>query len=262
MRRRSFLLLVPAAAVLAVFSTPSDARAEDADAIVKRAFGKDAVVFKGGHSVVTMTVTQEDGATEQKVFEIWSKNTGGLLRTVVRFKAPAKIAGTAFLFVERKDQPDEHWIYLPAYKKARRITAKERGTAFGGSDLTYADLERHELDEATYAKLPDDNIGKDACNVVESKPKGLDASYLKVTTWLRKTDDVPLRTVFYGNDGKPEKTLFARKIKTIEGKPVIVEARVERANSKRATELRLDDVTLETSVPDSFFSVAALESGG
>jgi outer membrane lipoprotein-sorting protein len=251
MLRRSFL-------VAALLFAPV-ARADDAEAIVKRAIGKDALGLEGGHALVAMTITGDDGAAETKTFEIWAKKQDGLLRTVVRFKAPAKIAGTAFLLLQRKGAPDEQWIYLPAYKKARRITTKERGGSFAGSDFTYADLERRALDDATYKKLPEESIGKDPCAVIEATPK--DGVYGKVVGWLRKTDDVPLRTQFFGEDGKLSKTLFTKKIKTLEGRPIVVESRMEKAGGKHATDLRVDDVTFKADAPDSFFTVAALEGG-
>ncbi|MGZ3448925.1 MAG: outer membrane lipoprotein-sorting protein [Polyangiales bacterium] len=254
LRRSFFSVLSVAALAIAPF-----AHADDAEAIVKRAIGKDALGLEGGHALVAMTITADDGSVETKSFEIWAKKQDGLLRTVVRFKSPAKIAGTAFLLLQRKGAPDEQWIYLPAYKKARRITSKERGAAFAGSDFTYADLERRALDDATYKKLPEETIGKDACAVVEATPK--DGVYGKVVGWLRKTDDVPLRTQFFGEDGKLAKTLFTKKIKPIDGKPIVVESRMEKAGSKHATDLRVDDVTFKTDVPDSFFTVGALEGG-
>jgi outer membrane lipoprotein-sorting protein len=259
MLRRVFLLAV---ALNTAVLIAGPAHADDAEAIMKRAIEKDALTATDAHATVTMTVTLDDGATESKTFEIWSKKKDGLLRTVVRFTAPSKIAGTSFLLLQRPGQGDEQWVYLPAYKKARRITAKERTTAFAGSDLAYADLERRELREGAYKKLTDESIGKDACNVIESVPKdGKAFIYGRVLSWLRKNDDIPLRTQFFGTDGKLEKTLFTRKVKTISGRAVITEARIERPGSKRATDLRLDDVTFDVKTPDSFFTVAALEGG-
>src|SRR5262249_25527824 len=150
--------------------------------------------------------------TEARTFEVWSKRKDGLLRSKIVFRSPAKIAGMAFLLLERNGQPDEQYVYLPAYKKARRITAKERSGSFANSDFTYADLERREVKDATYVKLADEDVGKEHCNVIDATPKSAaDATYAHVTTWLRKTDDVPLRTKFFGGDGKIEKTLFTRK---------------------------------------------------
>lgn len=259
MRPLALFLALGLSAALAI-AGPASADDPGPDAIVKRAIQRDAIGLEGGHATVTMTITRDDGVSESKTFEIWSRKSDGLLRTVVRFKAPAKLAGTAFLLVQKAGQPDEQWIWLPAFKKARKITTKERSTPFAGSDFTYADLERRDLKDATYAKLPDEPIGKDACHVIAATPKSA-GPYAKVTSWLRKSDDVPLRTQFFDASGKLEKTLFARKIKTIDGHVVVTESRLERAGGPRATELRVDAISFESAAPESFFTVAALEGG-
>jgi hypothetical protein len=263
MRRRSVLALAPATA-LALLSFGSHARAADdtPEVIMKRALERDGLGLEGGHATLTMTIAQEDGTTEARTFEVWSKRKDGLLRTLVRFKAPVKIAGMAFLMLQRKGLPDEQYIYLPAYKKSRRITVKERTSAFAGSDFTYADLERRELKDASYKKLPDEDIGKEKCNVLDAVPTpGSNAAYTRVTTWLRKGDDVPLRTQFFGEGGKLEKTMFTKKLKTIDGKVVVTLSRLERAGSKRWTELAVDAITFAVDAPDSMFTEAALAGG-
>jgi len=177
----------------------------------------------------------------------------------------------AFLLLQRAGLPDEQYVYLPAYKKARRVTTKERTTSFASSDLTFFDLERRETKEATCKKLSDEKVGKDDCHVIEATPvAAISSPYARVVTFLRKTDDVPLRTQFFSLDGplvplqggKLEKTLFTKKLKTIDGKLVITESRLERAGSQRATELRVDAITFVGELPDATFTVAALESGG
>jgi len=252
-------------AVLQTSSTPSQAQAADdsAEAIMKRAMARDGLGLEGGHATITMTITQEDGTSEARTFETWSKRKDGLLQTLIRFKAPAKIAGMAFLLLQRAGQADEQYVYLPAYKKARRITSKERTGSFAGSDFTYADLERREVKDATYKKQADETIGKDACNVIDATPTAkADSPYAHVTSFLRKGDDVPLRTQFFGSDGKLEKTLFAKKLKTVDSKIVVSLSRLERANSKKATELSIDSISFTSDAPDTMFTVASLESGG
>ena len=264
MRRRFAILTSVAMASLVLFGGGLDVRAADdaPEAIMKRALARDGFGLEGGHASMTMTIGKDDGTTEVRTFEVWSKRKDGLLRSKIVFRSPAKIAGMAFLLLERSGQPDEQYVYLPAYKKARRITAKERTGSFASSDFTYADLERREVKDATYAKLADEDIGKEHCNVIDATPKsGTDATYAHVTTWHRKTDDVPLRTQFFGSDAKLEKTLFSRKLKTIDGKVVVVLSRLEREGSKRFTELSVDAIDFSVDVPETAFTEASLGSG-
>jgi hypothetical protein len=259
--RRRVLALAPILA-FAVLALPAHAADDPAIALAKRALARDPLGVEGAHAKVTMKITRDDGSVDTRAFEVWSKKKDGLARTKIRFTAPSSIAGMAFLLLQKKDGGDEQWVYLPAYKKARRVTANEKTTAFASSDFTYADLERRDSTEATYKILPDESIGKDSCAVLDATPKDTKKlGYARVTSWLRKSDDVPLRTQFFGLDGKLEKTLFARKVKTVDGRVLVSEARMERVGGKRATELVMDDVDVKASIPDTTFALSTLESG-
>ncbi|MFS8065241.1 MAG: hypothetical protein ACMG6S_02595, partial [Byssovorax sp.] len=51
--------------------TPEAQAADDTpDAIMKRAMARDGLGLEGGHATLTMTVTQEDGTSESRTFEV------------------------------------------------------------------------------------------------------------------------------------------------------------------------------------------------
>ena len=49
------------------------------------------------------------------------------------------------LVLEEASKPTAQYIYLPAFKKTRRIAARQSSEAFLGSDFTYGDLDRQHL---------------------------------------------------------------------------------------------------------------------
>lgn len=127
-----------------------------------------------------------------------------------------------------------------------------------GSDFTYADLRRADDKHATHKRLADESIGGSEAYVIESAiSKAAKSQYSKVVTWVRKSDFVPLRTRFYGPDGKLVKTLYARKVKEMDGRPVVVEARMQSENG-HATVLLLESLEQKRELPDSAFTPAAL----
>jgi hypothetical protein len=77
-------------------------------------------------------------------------------------------------------------------------------------------------------------------------------------TWVRKSDLVALRTKFFDRKGALVKTLYARRVSQLEGKPVVVDARMQSA-SGHATELMIDAMERRDDLPDSTFTPAALE---
>lgn len=238
------------------------AHADDlsADDIAKRMVRGDAFAWEGAKSKVRMVLLGKAGKRKERAMEVVGRRAAGLFQTVVRFTAPADIAGTAFLMLERKDGASEQYVYLSGLKRTRRIVGREREGSFMGSDFTYADMQRVDSRYAAHKRLPDDKVGKDATYVLESKIKADSGSqYSKVVTWVRKSDFVALRTRFYDRGGKLEKTLYTRRVRELEGRPVVVDARMQSAKSDHATELYVDAVERRDDLQDVAFTPAALE---
>ncbi|NIM57731.1 MAG: outer membrane lipoprotein-sorting protein, partial [Candidatus Aminicenantes bacterium] len=60
----------------------------------------------------------------------------GSEKRMIKFLSPADQKGIAFL-----DLPnDMMYLYLPAFKKVRRIAAHIKNQKFAGTDMTYDDL--------------------------------------------------------------------------------------------------------------------------
>lgn len=230
-----------------------------ADEIAKRALRADAFAWEGAKTRLRMVLLAADGKQQERGLEVVARRKDGLLQTLVRFQAPAELAGTAFLSLEQSGQASEQYIYLSGLKRTRRVVGREREGSFMGSDFTYADMQRVEAKHATHKRLPDEAIGSDASYVLETTiAEASGSTYGKTMTWVRKSDLVALRTRFYDRKGVLVKTLYARKVQTLEGKPVVVDARMQSANG-HATELLIDAMERRDDLPDSMFTPASLE---
>jgi hypothetical protein len=242
----------------------SVARADDAsltaDQIAAKVVRSDTFSWEGARTRVRMLLVDANGGKQERAMDVIGRRTKGLFESLVRFTAPQDIAGTAFLMIERGKDQSEQYIYLPGLKRTRRIVGREREGSFMGSDFTYADMQRVDEKQATNKRLPDEKIGSDDVYVIEST---LNASapvaYGKVTTWIRKTDYVALRTRFYDRGDKLVKTLYSRRVKDIEGKPVVVEARMQTQATNHVTDLYIDSIERKNDLSDANFTPAALE---
>jgi hypothetical protein len=213
-----------------------------------------------GKTKLKMVLIEKDGKQSERDVEILTRRKNGLVQSVVRFRTPQEVAGTAFLMLDKKDGGSEQYIYLPRLHRTRRVAGREREGSFVGSDFAYSDMRRISAEDATHKRLNDDKVGSDPTYVVESVPKkSAKTVYTKLETWVRKSDYLPLRTRFYGTDGKLVKTLYARKVQQVDGKPVIKEARMESHETGHATVLAVDNVEKREDLPDSSFTPTALE---
>jgi hypothetical protein len=231
-----------------------------AQEIADRAVRPDTNNWAGAKTRMRMVLSEEGGKTKERSMEIVGRKKDGRYQSLVRFIGPAEVAGTAFLMLDKGNDEAEQYIYLPGLKRTRRIAGRERDGSFMGSDFTYADMQGMSSKDATHKRLADEKVGSDDCYLLEStiSPKaGL--AYGKVLSWVRKSDYVALRTKFYDPAGKHAKTLYVRRMKTIDGGLVVTEARMQHEQKQHATEVFVDAIERKEDLPDSQFTPAALE---
>ena len=263
----SFTFLLGAALVVPSFSLatttlcPAIAHAElSAAEVVERMLKQDAFGWDDAETTVRMVLVDGKGAKRERVMESLRRKKSGQLQSVVRFRSPQDVAGTAFLMLERDKGESEQHIYLPGLKRTRRIVGREREGSFMGSDFSYADFERRDTRESTHKKLPDEDLGGVKTFVIESTPSK-DSSYSKIETWVRQDNFLPLRIRFYDKSGQLLKTFYTKRIRTMEGRPVIVEAQMVNKQTGHSTELVLDNLRPQKEIPDTAFTPTALEHG-
>jgi len=253
--------------VVALLMSVPTARADEAaqpsaltaDAIAKRTLRADAFAWEGAKTRLKMVLVAPDGKRQERAMEVTARREGKLLQSLLRFSAPPELAGTAFLMREQGGGASEQYVYLSGLKRTRRIVGREREGSFMGSDFTYADLQPIAPAQVSNARLADEAVGKEDCYVIESKLAAESGSpYARIVTWVRKTDFVALRTRFFDKQDKLVKTLYARRVRELDGKQVVVEARMQ-SESGHATELLIESIERRDDLSDAMFAPSALE---
>jgi len=257
------LFLTVSIARLALFAGPAHAQAsQTADQIVQHMLKQDAFGWDDAETTVRMTLVDAKGTRTERVMENLRRRKNGQQQSVVRFRSPQEVAGTAFLMVDREKGESEQHIYLPGLKRTRRIVGREREGSFMGSDFTYADMANSDTRAAVQKRLPDEDLSGVKTFVIESTPKkDAGSPYSKIETWVRQDNYLPLRIRFYDQGGKLVKTFYTKRIRTLEGRPVIMESQMVNKQSGHSTELVVDNMKPRTDIPDSAFTPTALEHG-
>jgi outer membrane lipoprotein-sorting protein len=260
--RHRFLSSLLGLIICAAMVAPAAAQGpQTAAEIMERMLAQDAFGWDEAETTVRMSLIDSSGARRDRVMENLRRRKGGQLQSVVRFRAPQEVAGTAFLMLEREKGESEQHIYLPGLKRTRRIVGREREGSFMGSDFSYADFERRDTRESNHKRQPDEDVGGVKTYVIESTPKSSDSAYSKIETWVRQDNFLPLRIRFYDKSGKLLKTFYTKRIRTMEGRPVIVEAQMVNKQTGHTTELVVDNLRPKSNIPDTAFTPTALEHG-
>ena len=126
------LMLIP----LAVFSQSGREIAE----MIKNRPAPDDLFYR-----TVMILTNSNGQT--RTHEMISKSKDGGEKQIIWVMEPKDDRGIAFLKIEHENRDNEMRMWLPAFKKVRRISSKKKGDSFMGSDLSYEDLSNRELND-------------------------------------------------------------------------------------------------------------------
>ncbi len=265
MRHSGILRLVLGLMVIAlggVISVRVHAGDLGADQIVEKMLAQGLFGLDEAETVVRMGLIDASGSRTERVMENLRRRKNGQLQSLTRFRSPAEVAGIAFLMLERGGSDSEQYIYLPGTGKTRRLVRSDRDKSFMGSDFTNADMESRDTRVANHKRLADEDVGGVKAYVLESIPKKDSGStYSKIETWVRQDNFLPLRIRFYDKSGKLLKTLYTKRIKTVEGQPVIVETQMVNKQTGHTTEIVVDSVKARKDIPDAAFSPTALEHG-
>ncbi len=214
---------------------------------------------KDSVSTITMKLINEKGQERVRKVSYWEKKDKDDNRnTLVKFLLPADVKGTGLLTLEHKGSEDDQWLYLPAMRKTRRISASDKGDSFMGSDFTYEDMEREDLDEFEYKLLVGEDINGEPCYHIEGIPVGesrkKETSYSKRELWIRKSDFTMLKINYYNKKGDFFKTLTFSDIRIINGKPRSHKLIMENFQRKHKTELLYEEIRLDEGLSDTLFT--------
>jgi outer membrane lipoprotein-sorting protein len=250
------------AVALAALALPAlaSAQALTPKQIMDKVFETDAWGLGDAETTARATTKDARGASRELAFSARSRRYDGYLtKSIVRFTAPADIAGTGFLQVQKKGGDDERFLFLPELKKSRRIAGASRSNAFMSTDFSYGDLDRRDMREAKALARGEETVSKYACYKLELVPLGEGAVYRRMEIWVRKDNLVPLKTLMYNQAGVLVKTLVTEEVKRIGSRWYITRSLMTAHEDGRSTQLVLDKITPRSDLPDDDFTVRNLE---
>jgi hypothetical protein len=253
-------LVFAAALGFVLLSAGAPAAAPSAREIIAKVLEADPFGLGGAAVTAHLVLKDKGGALSQLAFTGRSfRYDPPFSKSMVRFTAPADLAGAGFLQVQNRSGDDDRFLFLPELKRSRRIAGSLRGSSFMGTDFSFADLDRRDFREGEATSKPDEDVGKHACFRIDVVPKRSDSPYSKLETWIRKDNMLPLKLMMYDRAKVLVKTFSAQEVRRVDGLWFITKSRMLDHAHSHSTDLILDGVTPLKSVPDDEFTVRNLE---
>lgn len=186
--------------------------------------------------------------------------TGDGDKSLSIFDEPADVKGTASLTWSHSNKPDEQWLYLPALKRVKRISSKNKSGPFMGSEFAFEDIGSQEVDKYSYKYLQDETIEGKETFVVERYPVDKNSGYTRQVAWIEKDRYIALKIEFYDRKNSLLKTLVASGFTQYLDKhwrPSTMD--MTNHQSGKSTTLSFENYQFKTGLSDSDFAKNALK---
>jgi hypothetical protein len=204
------------------------------------------------------------GEESTRKAEIARKRIDGRVYSIGRFTEPDWMRGTSSLVIENADRSDDHFLFLPALDRVRRISSVQRSDAFLGTDLSYEDLERRRAEDYSITAIHQKTVGSEDFWVVFATPTD-DGNYASVEFTIAKRDHLLMKTDFFKRSAEiPFKTIEVPSRSSVishDGHVIPKELIVSNRQRGSVTEVRFEKLRVNPELSDSLFTSAALESG-
>ncbi len=248
--------------VVLAFQAYAQAPEERGRAIAEEADRQD-LGWHDNQAIMRMLLRNRHGQTSTRelrrhALEITEAGLGD--RSVIIFEAPRDIKGTALLSHTKILDADDQWLYLPALKRVKRISSKNKSGPFVGSEFAFEDLVSQEVDKYEYKWLRDEPCGELGCFVVERVPRYENSGYTRQIVWWDKEEYRPKRIDFYDRKGDLLKTLTYEGYREYLGSFWRADLmQMENHQTGKSTDLFFDTWKFQTGQQAARFSPARLK---
>lgn len=256
--------LISASLLLATISAASFAQAQTPEeqglAIAKEAKARD-LGWKDSTASMEMILRNKQG--QESVREIDIKTLEQLDdgdKSLTIFNKPRDVKGTAFLSFSHPVGADDQWLFLPALKRVKRISSRNKSGPFMGSEFAYEDLSSFEVPKYTYKYVGSETINGLDCFKVEQYPVDKNSGYTRRIAWVDKAEYRLQKAEFYDRKNSLLKTLTYGDYKQYLNKYWrAMEMNMVNHQNGKSTELKWHDYQFQVGLQDNDFNKNSLK---
>ncbi len=217
------------------------------------------------NSKATLTTGGEGETKRVKEFTWWRKlqKDGTHFNTLTRFHVPAEIRNEGILFLEHEGDESDVLLYLPVYKKVRRVERSSQSGSFMGSELSYADIATPHVEDFGYKLLREEPCPSSGlkCWVIESTPLRDQTrertGYSKSTQWVRQDNTMAEKVEHFDKDGALVKRIALSEIREVDPekhKWMALKLAVTNVKNGKYTNMDFAKVKVNTDISDAVFT--------
>jgi len=152
-------------------------------------------------------------------------------------------------------------MFLPALKRVKRISSRNKSGPFMGSEFAFEDLGSQEVEKYRYKYLREEPCGAGwKCHVMERTPAYKYSGYSKQIVWIDTKEYRPVKIDFFDRKGSRLKTLTASGFREYIGhywRPSVMQ--MQNHQTGKSTTLKWSNYKFRTGLTNRDFNKNSLK---
>jgi len=217
--------------------------------------------FQDAKSQMTMTLINANGQTKIRKMQSKTLEIEGGDRSLMEFLSPADVKGTKFLNYEHAKRDDDQWLYLPALKRVKRISSKNKSGAFMGSEFSYEDISSFNIDKYDYKneEAKEDKLNDKDVYIVERFPNYKYSGYTKQVSYIDKKTFLTLQVDYYDRKKSLLKSAYFTDYKNFDGVYRNGKIKMKNFSNSKSSILQWDEETIKNGLSKKDFHKRVLK---
>jgi hypothetical protein len=213
-----------------------------------------------------MILRDRQNRTSERQFEASTlEGVGGEgTKSLIVFRHPKDVEGTALLTHTHLHGDDDQWLYLPALKRVKRISAPDQTGSFMSSEFSYEDMITPEVEKFSYRWLRDEPCPRHEslmCYVYDRYPQSRNSGYSREIVWMDKQEYRVYKVDYYDRKSSLLKTLTVNDYKVYKRKYWrAIDVLMENHQNGKSTTMAWKNYDFDVDLDENDFSRYALET--
>jgi uncharacterized protein YkuJ len=237
-------------------------KSQNPESIIQKSI--DLVSFEAFEMTSILSIYDHKGNVRVRNLSTTSRMFGSTTKILVKFTSPSEVKGTSILIHDYLEKASDMWIFLPSTRKTRRVSGRERGSAFMGSEFTNGNMSTPSLREYDYKLLGSEVLNGKECHRIEviakAKQTQEDDGYYRQISYIEKASNLCLKVEFYDMAKKLFKTqTLLNYKKQSNGKYFCYKMEMKNEISGRRSVIEIHDFKASCSLDENAFAPSALQ---
>jgi len=216
--------------------------APDASLIMQKSASSLNAAVKGTRKMVIIVKDGDKISSEWTARKV-SKDFDDGKRALMVLLEPEALKGSAYLFWQPKNEPIMEWIYSPAVRRVRRLTAIIAYNPFMGTDFTWADFDIKDPG-GKHKFLGETVTAETKYYKIETIPAE-NWYYSRIVSQISTDNFLPVQRDYYDNTGKIWKVKTFENVVVLKDIPMPLLIRMQDKVFNQSTELVISDVCFD-----------------